>query len=478
MVPIAVDLRLEGASLKRSTTQGPIGALPRLTNLSIAGPFNATGPGDTASRRKLLICQPGSPAEEIGCAGRILAQLTRHAYRRAVTDSDVRPLLAFYQQARAKGSFEYGIQKAVEAVLISPDFLLRVESDPPSKSDAGHRISGVELASRLSFFLWSSVPDDELLGLAEKGSLADPQVIKQQVQRMLDDSRSSALTANFAGQWLFIRNLAAVRPDPVIFPDFDESLRASMRKETELFFESIARENRSALEMLAANYTFLNDRLARHYGIPGIYGSQFRRVELRDPNRGGLLGQASLLTVTSPPNRTSVVQRGKWVLDNLLGAPPPPPPPVPPLDATTKGSHTMSLRAALEIHRASPSCSGCHKVMDPIGFALENYTGIGQWRTQDGGSDIDATGKLPDGTEFTGPAGLSKALTTVRREEFVSTVASKILTYALGRGLEYYDQPVVRSILRECEGNHYRFRDLITAVVMSTPFQMRRSANP
>jgi cytochrome c553 len=477
-VPIAVDMRLDGASIKRSTTQGPIGTLPRLTNLSIAGPFDATGPGDTPSRRRLFICQPARPAEESGCAKRILAQLTSHAYRRPVTDSDVQPLLAFYQQARAKGTFEYGIQKAVEAVLISPDFLFRVESDPPVEPAAGHRISGVELASRLSFFLWSSVPDDELLGLAEKGSLSDPQVVKQQVQRMLDDPKSSALTLNFAGQWLFIRNLAVVRPDPVIFPDFDESLRASMRKETELFFDSIVRENRSALELLSANYTFVNDRLAKHYGIPGIYGSQFRRVEVRDPNRGGLLGQASLLTVTSPPNRTSVVQRGKWILENLLGAPPPPPPPVPPLDATTNGKHNMSLRAALEIHRASPSCSGCHKVMDPLGFALENFNGIGEWRTQDGGSEIDATGKLPDGTEFTGPAGLNKALTTARREEFASTVASKILTYALGRGLEYYDQPVVRSILRECEANNYRVRDLITAVAMSTPFQMRRSPKP
>jgi len=295
---------------------------------------------------------------------------------------------------------------------------------------------------------------------------------------MLDDPHSAALTSNFAGQWLHIRNLATVEPDPAIFGDFDESLRASMRKETELFFDSIVRENRSALELLTADYTFLNERLAKHYGTPNVYGSQFRRVTIQDANRGGLLGQASLLTVTSPPNRTSVVQRGKWVLENLIGTPPPPPPPdVPPLDATTKGSHRISLRAALEQHRASPSCAGCHAAMDPIGFALENYNGIGQWRTQDGGSDIDATGKLPDGTEFSGPAGLKKALTTVRREEFASTVASKLLTYGLGRGLEYYDQPAVRAILRDCEANEYRLRDLITAVVMSTPFQMRRSAN-
>ncbi|MGO9257106.1 MAG: DUF1592 domain-containing protein [Bryobacteraceae bacterium] len=476
-VPTDVDLRLDGASLKRSTTQAPIGTLPRLTNLSIAGPFNATGPGDTPSRRKILICHPARPADEANCASQILTQLARRAYRRPVTASDVRPLVAFYQQARGQGSFEYGIQKAIQAVLISPDFLFRVESDTASKAPgAVHRVSGVDLASRLSFFLWSSVPDDELLDLAVAGKLADPQVLKQQVERMLDDPRSSALTSNFAGQWLFIRNLATVRPDPVVFADFDESLRASMRKETELFFDSIVRENRSALELLTANYTFLNERLAKHYGIPDIYGAQFRRVTLDDPNRGGLLGQASLLTVTSPPNRTSVVQRGKWVLENLLGAPPPPAPPdVPPLDATTKGSHSLSLRAALEIHRASPGCASCHKLMDPIGFALENYNGIGEWRTQDGGSEIDASGQLPDGTKFTGPAGLKKAMTTARREEFASTVASKFLTYALGRGLEYYDQPAVRAILRDCDANDYRTRDLITAIVMSTPFQMRRS---
>ena len=478
-VQLAVDLRLDGASIRRTNTRGPAGTLPRLTSLSISGPFSVTGPGDTASRRRILICRPATPAEEPACASQILTQLTRRAYRRPVTDADVKPLLSFYQRARSNGSFEYGIQKALEAVLISPDFLFRVEVDPVSKTPAVHRVTGVELASRLSFFLWSSVPDDELLDLAAKGKLADPQVLRTQVQRMLDDPRSVALTTNFAGQWLHIRNLTTVRPDPVIFSDFDESLRASMRKETELFFDSIVRENRSVLDLLSADYTFLNDRLARHYGIPKIYGSQFRRVTLQDANRGGLLGQASLLVVTSPPNRTSVVQRGKWVLENLLGTPPPPPPPdVPTLEATTKGGHNISLRTALEQHRASPSCAGCHAIMDPIGFALENYNGIGQWRTMDGGAEIDASGKLPDGTRFTGPAGLRKTLTSVRSEEFVSTVASKLLTYALGRGLEYYDQPAVRSILRGCQASHYRMSDLITAVVMSTPFQMRRSARP
>ena len=470
-MPVAVDLRLDGVSLKRSTTPGNSGSLPKLTNFSVAGPYNSTGPGDTPSRRAILVCHPASAAEETGCARQILAKLSRRAYRRPVTDSDIKPLLAFYSQARAKGGFEYGIQKAVEAVLVSPDFLFRVESDAPGV----HPVGGVELASRLSFFLWSSVPDEELLQLGINGKLAKREVLQKQVERMLDDPKSAALVSNFAGQWLHIRNLATVRPDPVIFGEFDESLRFSMERETELFFESVVRENRSALELLTANYTFLNERLAKHYGIPDIYGSQFRRVTLEDSNRGGLLGQASLLTVTSPPNRTSVVQRGKWVLENLLGAPPPPPPPdVPPLDATTKGNQHLSLRAALEQHRADPGCAGCHAAMDPIGFALENYNGIGQWRSEDGGSHIDASGKLPDGTKFNGPAGLRDVMTGPKREEFATTVAEKLLTYGLGRGLEYYDQPAVRSILRECGAQDYRMRDLIQAIVMSTPFQQRR----
>ena len=477
---VAIDVRLDGASLKRATTPGVTGALPRIANLSISGPYNATGPGDTASRRKILTCHPETPAQESACAVQILSKLSRHAYRRPVTKSDVAPLLAFYQKARRTGTFEYGIQKAVEAVLISPEFLFRVESDSGSKSAAApmHPIGGLEMASRLSFFVWSSVPDDELIDLAASGKLSDPTVIKQQVARMLDDPKSSALVSNFAGQWLYIRNLATVRPDPVVFADWDESLRFSMQRETELFFESIMRENRSSLDLLRANYTFLNDRLAKHYGIAGIYGSQFRRVTLEDPNRGGLLGQGSLLTVTSPPNRTSVVQRGKWILDNLLGAPPPPPPPdIPTLEASSKGKHAVSLRAALEEHRANPACASCHKLMDPIGFALENYNGIGQWRTKDGVTEIDASGKLPDGTEFTGPSGLKKALTTVRREEFASTVVERLLTYALGRGVEYYDQPAVRAIVRQTESGEYRMHDLVTAVVLSTPFQMRRSAD-
>lgn len=473
---VSMDLRLDGVSLKKHSLPGGGGGLPRISNLAILGPYNPTGSGDTPSRREIFICKPTGGADEAACAEKILGKLSRRAYRRPVTAADVKSLMNLYQQGQSKGGFEAGIQKAIQGILISPDFLFRVESDPRTKTAASvHRVSGTDLASRLSFFLWSSVPDEELLNLGVSGKLLNTAVLKQQVERMLDDPKSTALTDNFAGQWLHIRNLAAAKPDPVIFADFDESLRFSMQRETELFFESIVRENRSAVELLSADYSFLNERLAKHYGIPKIYGSQFRRVSMKDPNRGGLLGQASLLTVTSPPDRTSVVQRGKWVLENLLGAPPPPPPPdIPSLEESTKGKKHVTLREALEQHRASPGCAGCHAVMDPIGFALENYNGIGQWRLKDGPSDIDASGKLPDGTQFSGPAGLKKVMIGARREEFVQTVAERLLTYALGRGVEYYDQPTLRAIVRDTSAGNYRMRDLITSVALSTPFQMRR----
>ncbi len=469
-----MDLRVDGARVKRFARPDD-GVSPPVMNLGIDGPYNATGRGDTPSRAKIFVCHPTERAQENPCAQRILAGLTRAAYRRPVTEADWKSLLAFYQTAHAKGDFDYGIQKAIEALLVAPDFLFRVEAD---RGRLNHRVSDVELASRLSFFLWSSVPDETLLELAEKSKLSNPAELSRQVDRMLDDPKSFAFVRNFAGQWLQIRNLETVRPDPIAFADFDESLRYSMQRETELFFDSIVRENRSILDLLGADYTFLNERLAIHYGIPGVYGSQFRRVALTDPNRGGLLGQASLLTVTSPPNRTSVVQRGKWILDNLLGEPPPPPPPdVPALDATTKGARKLTLREAMELHRANPGCAVCHRNIDPLGFALENYDGIGEWRSKDGESAIDASGKLPDGTQFDGPAALKKVLATGRRDEFVSTVTEKLLTYGLGRGVEYYDMPAVRAILRQTEANQYRFRDLILAVVNSVPFQMRRSAD-
>jgi mono/diheme cytochrome c family protein len=472
-----MDLRVDGVRVKRFPPPKGGGSQPIL-NLAIEGPYNATGRGDTPSRARIFVCHPASPSEDNACAQRILASLTRRAYRRPVREADWKPLLVFYQNARAHGDFDYGIQKAIEAMLVAPDFLFRVETDPPARPRV-YPLNDVDLASRLSFFLWSSVPDETLLALAEKSKLSDPAVLAQQVARMLDNPRSAAFVSNFAGQWLQIRNLATVRPDPIAFADFDESLRYSMQRETELFFQSILQENRSVLDFLGADYTFLNERLANHYGIPNIYGSQFRRVALTDSNRGGLLGQASLLTVTSPPNRTSVVQRGKWILDNLLGEPPPPPPPdVPALDATTKGARKLTLREAMELHRANPGCAVCHRNIDPLGFALENYDGIGAWRSHDGASAIDTSGKLPDGTQFDGPAGLKKVLASARRDEFVSTLTEKLLTYGLGRGVEYYDMPAIRAIMRKTEANQYRLRNLILAVATSTPFTMRRSAEP
>jgi len=472
-----MDLRVDGMRVKRFPRPDD-GISPPVMNLGIDGPYSVTGRGDTPSRAKIFVCHPAERSQENSCAQRILASLARAAYRRPVNEADWKPLLAFYQNARARRDFDYGIQKAIEALLVAPDFLFRVEADPPGGAGRNHRVSDVELASRLSFFLWSSVPDETLLDLAEKSKLSNPAALAQQVDRMLDDPRSFAFVSNFAGQWLQIRNLATVRPDPIAFADFDESLRFSMQRETELFFDSIVRENRSILDLLGADYTFLNERLAIHYGIPGVYGSQFRRVALTDSNRGGLLGQGSLLTVTSPPNRTSVVQRGKWILDNLLGEPPPPPPAdVPALDATTKGARKLTLREAMELHRANPGCAVCHRNIDPLGFALENYDGIGGWRSKDGDSAIDASGKLPDGTQFEGPTGLKKVLATGRRDEFVSTVTEKLLTYGLGRGVEYYDMPAVRAIMRKTEANQYRLRDLIVAVASSVPFQMRRSAD-
>jgi cytochrome c551/c552 len=462
-----LDFYLDGVRTKQFPVPG--GGTPALGGLSIGGPYNITGRGDTPSRERIFVCRPSAPGQESACASKIMASLARRAYRRPVTDADVKPLVSLYALARAKGDFDYGIQEAIQGLLVSPDFLFRVEADrKPAAGVNAYRVSDIELASRLSFFLWSSIPDDQLLDLAVAGKLSNPAVLSRQVHRMLDDPKSGALVSNFAGQWLFIRNLATVRPDPVAFPEFDESLRAAFQAETELFFESVLRENRSALELLTANYTFLNERLARHYGIPGIYGSQMRRVELNDPERGGLLGQGSLLTVTSYPNRTSVVQRGKWVLENLLGTPPPAPPPdVPALEATTANTH-LTLREAMEKHRANAICAGCHARMDPIGFALENYDGVGKWRAKDGNSVIDTSGKLPDGTMFNGPDGL-------RKDDFVSTVIEKMLTYALGRGVEASDQPTIRALMRESARSDYRLGDLVEVIVKSTPFQMRRS---
>jgi len=471
-VPSPVDLRLGGARLKRFDVRG---TTPEVTKLIIGGPYTPTGRGDTPSRRAIFVCHPERPAQEPACARTILTALAHRAFRRPVTQDDIQPLYAFYQDGRAQGDFESGIQAAIEALLVSPEFLFRIERDAPAAgASAPHRVSDVELASRLSFFLWSTIPDAALLQLAEQGRLKDPAVLEQQVRRMLDDPRADTLVSNFAGQWLQLRNVETVKPDPVIFP-FDEALRQSFLTETSLFVSSIFREDRSVLDLLSADYTFVNQRLAEHYGIPRVYGSQFRRVPLSDVNRHGLLGQGSVLTVTSYPNRTSVVQRGKWILENLLGTPPPPPPPdIPELKAAPHGK-VLSMREQMQVHRANTMCAACHARMDPIGFALENYDGVGRWRGEDAGAPIDASGKLPDGTEFQGPAGLNQLLLTKYRDDFLRTATEKLLTYALGRGVEYYDAPVIRSINRDAARDNYRVSSWILAIVNSAPFQMRKA---
>ncbi|MCH8268735.1 MAG: DUF1592 domain-containing protein [Acidobacteria bacterium] len=454
----------------------PIG----VDSIMITGPINATGPGDTPSRRKIFVCYPSAGDAEEACAGKILSNLARRAYRRPVTDRDVEPLLKLYRAIRSEEGFEAGIGTAVQRILVSPQFLFRMARDPANAApNAAYRISDLELASRLSFFLWSSIPDDELLELAEGGQLKDPAVLEQQVRRMLTDSRSKALVDNFAGQWLFLRNMGAVSPDQGQFPDFDENLREAFQQETELFFASMLREDRPVAELLNADHTFLNQRLARHYGIPDVYGSHFRRVRLQDENRRGLLGQASILTVTSRATRTSPVLRGKWVLENILGTPPPPPPPdVPALKEEGGDIENLTMRQRIEQHQQANSvCAGCHVRMDPIGFALDNFNPIGQWRTTDGDVPIDASGSLPGGAEFDGPAELRQMLLS-RPEQFAQTITEKLLTYALGREVESYDAPAIRKILREAAGSDYRWSSLALGIVNSTPFQMRRTREP
>jgi mono/diheme cytochrome c family protein len=472
--PGQLDLRLDGSRVKVFDVAS--GTARQVDRIVISGPYKATGRGDTPSRERIFVCRPSSGAEEAPCARTILTKLARRAFRRSITDSDIKPLLAFYARGRAEGDFDTGIQKALSAMLVSPNFLFRVERDPKDSAPGSvYRLNDFALASRLSFFLWSTIPDDRLLDLAEQGKLKDPVVLQQQVQRMLDDPKSQALVDNFAGQWLYLRNLQLSRPDPDAFPEFDDNLRQAFRTETSLFFQNVLREDHSVLELLDANYTFLNQRLAEHYGIPNVYGPQFRKVILTDPNRGGLLGQGSVLTVTSYPNRTSVVQRGKWILETLLGTPPPPPPPVPELVTHSKDGRQLTMREQMEQHRANPVCASCHARMDPLGFALENYDGVGKWRDKDAGNPIDASGKLPDGATFVGPAGLKKILITKDRDQFISTATEKLLLYALGRGVEYYDEPAVRAISREAAKDDYRMSALIAAIVKSTPFEMRRT---
>jgi len=477
---------------------------PHIQTLTITGPFHATGPGDTPSRRRIFVCQPGSKATEAACAKRIISTLARRAYRRPVTDVDIQPLLTFYDEGRRpstlrqtqgrpeqgrgtagsgraelvearEGEFDTGIERALQVILASPKFVFRIERDSARATPGlAYRVGDIELASRLSFFLWSSLPDDELLKAAGAGQLGRPAVLEQQVRRMLADPRAETLVSNFAGQWLQLRNVQSLLPNSDVFPDFDDNLRQAFRRETELLFDSIMREDRSVLDLLTADFTYVNERLARHYGIPNVYGSHFRRVPVTDEARKGILGHGSILAVTSHATRTSPVVRGKWILENILGSPPPPPlPNVPALKENEKGQKPRTMREQMAEHRANPVCASCHKLMDPIGFALENFDAVGAWRSRDAGVPIDASGELADGTRVDGVVTLRQAL--VRRPElFAGTMTEKLMTYALGRGVDYRDMPAVRAIMRESARDHYRFSSLILGVVNSTPFQMRK----
>ena len=476
-------LREYGATVTETTDTSSRPEGPGLESVTIDGPYGVTGPGETASRSRIFVCRPdGADAGGESCARTILARLARRAYRRPVGGGDLEPLVAFYREGRAVRGFEAGIQTAIERLLIDPEFLFRIERDPEGAAPgAPYRLTDLELASRLSFFLWSSIPDDELLDVAERGRLSDAGVLERQVRRMLDDARASALVDNFAGQWLSLRSVAGIAPDPNLFPGFDENLREAFRRETELFVESQLREDRSVIDLLGADYTFLNERLARHYGIPGVTGSRYRRVTLgrQGPaatRRGGLLGHGSILAVTSYGNRTSPVLRAKWLLENVLGTPPPPPPPdIPPLPDGGAAGEPRTVRERLAQHRRNPACAACHAPMDPLGFALENFDALGQWRERDAGLPIDASAVLADGlTTFDGPGGLRRVLLD-RSGQFVETVTEKLLVYALGRGIESYDRPVIRGIVRAAEADDYRWSSLILGIVESTPFRMRRS---
>ena len=463
------------------------GTQPAINSVTISGPYNVTGSGDSPSRRRIFVCRPASakgPARQ--ARQRPKRRRARgglfQRWRAARTDarstrSDIRDLLPFYERGRKEGGFDLGIQKALERLLVSSQFLFRIEREPTGvAAGTAYRVSDLELASRLSFFIWSSIPDDELLDAAAAGRLKDPRVLEQQVRRMLADPRSASLVTNFAAQWLYLRDISAKLPDEILFADFDETLRSAMQRETELFISSVFRENRSVLDLLRANYTFLNERLARHYGVPNVKGSYFRRVTFPEGNvRGGLLGQGSVLTITSYSTRTSPVLRGKWVLENLLSAAPPPPPPdVPSLNTEKAPGKPLTLREAMIQHRAAPTCAGCHARMDPIGFAMENFDAVGRWRERDGDQPIDATGVFPEGTKFEGIRGLKQELLR-QPEQFVGTVAERLLMYAVGRNLQYYDAPTVRAVMRDGEPANYTLESLVLGVVKSRPFQMREA---
>jgi mono/diheme cytochrome c family protein len=449
---------------------GDVTLAPAIGSVELRGPYDVIGPGESPSRQRIFTCRDANDR----CARQILSTIARRAFRRPVTDRDLDPLMSFYRAAAKDGGLTGGVEAALRRILVSPDFLFRTEQDPAgARPGQAYSISDLELASRLSFFLWSSIPDDELLDAAARGDLKQPAVLDRQVRRMLADARSRALVTNFSAQWLWVRNIRLHQPDPIMFPEFDENLRQALGREIQLFLDSQIRDDRSVPELLTADYTFVNERLARHYGIPNVYGNHFRRVTLTDDARKGLLGKAGLLTVTSYPNRTSPVFRGKWLLENVLGAPPPPPPPdVPALQENGGGRAPRSVRERMEQHRSNPTCAACHKVMDPLGFALENFDGVGRWRSDEDGRPIDPSGVLADGAKVDGPGSLREAL-VAKREEFVWTVASKLLTYATGRGAEYYDAPAIRKIVREAGADDYRWSSLILGITKSVPFQMR-----
>jgi hypothetical protein len=502
-IPMKAGLRTVAATIVKSNDVLPEGLGPPripiwsreadvptvpayISSLLIGGPYDAAvpkDPNDSPSRLRIFVCQPAGNTGETACATKILSTLARRAYRRPATDEDINVLLGFYKTARARGNFDAGIRAALERVLVSPDFLFRIEADPAGVTpNTVYRMSDVELASRLSFFLWSSIPDDELLDLAIRGKLRDEKVLDQQVRRMLADPRArTSLVENFFEQWLETRNVWLLAPDASQhFPWFDDNLRMAFVKEMDLFFDAQLKEDRSIIELLTSNFTFVNEQLARHYGITGVYGTHFRRVTLTDENRWGLLGKAAVLSVTSYTTRTSPTIRGKWLLENILGAPVPPPPPnVPALEASNKENKPLSVREMLETHRRNPVCASCHARMDPLGFSLENFDGIGQWRTTDtgaAGAAIDASGVLLDGTKVDGPVALRRAL-VAQKEQFVRTVIAKLATYALGREIESFDAPAIRGIARAAGADDYRWSSAILALVKSTPFQMRRAGS-
>jgi hypothetical protein len=451
--------------------------IQRVGSIEIQGPFTPAGLSDTPSRQRIFVCRPKTSSDEIPCATMILSSMARRAFRRPVTDQDLAAPMSFYKSGRAEGTFDAGIQAALPAILASPKFLYRAERTPSGTAPgAVHRITSADLASRLSFFLLGHPPDDELLRLSEKGALADPKTLDAQVRRLLADPRASSLVSNFAFQWLKMRGLDEVEPDAVVFPNFDDSLREGFRKEMTMFIESVIREDRSVLDLLSADYTFVNERLALHYGIPNVRGDQFRRVTLTDQNRWGLLGKGGVLLSTSYANRTAPVIRGAWILENILGTPPAAPPPdVEAFQENKDGEKAKTIRAIMEQHRSKPTCNACHGVMDPLGFALENFDAVGQWRAQDrwAGIPIDASGELIDGTKVSSPADLRKALLR-RGPQFVQTLTEKLMTYALGRSVEYYDMPTVRQVVRDAARDNYRFSSLVMGIVKSAPFQMRK----